>query len=172
MERRPLVVVMVLALGASVGCGSHGSAVAPPVEHAGVAGAPAHDDGRYHYDPARGACVDAGGAAGFNTTTLAQLEASGDGECVDFAASGISSLNDLGSFKDYAGWNLRGARFATLATYVRVVDADLAGADLGDLKVFYFCVTGAVDSHTVLGEATEGCTGEDGRLRCGDSCER
>ena len=66
-------VVMVLALGASVGCGSHGSAVAPPVEPAGEVVAPAHDDGRYHYDPGRGACVDAGGAAGFNSAAARAL---------------------------------------------------------------------------------------------------
>lgn len=122
----------------------------------------------YRYDARTGTCRDAKGEQGRNTTTLEALKASGKGQCVDFAKSGIASLNDGGNFVTFEGWDLRGADLSDVTlTYTLLQKADLRGANLSKMRFFYYCLAGRTDRYTRL---PEGLRPRKGRLSAGDSC--
>lgn len=161
-----------LLILAAVACHAACTSKSGGHDHAtATATAPSAGSTHFRYDSASGECRNGAGSAGFNQTTLAKLLETSDGECVDFAASGITSLNERGDFLTLRGWNLRGARLDTMATYTLLIDADLAGADLRSLRVFYYCVSGTTDAHTQIGERSSDCQAQAGQIRCGDSCE-
>ncbi len=125
--------------------------------------------GRYRYDAATGTCRDSAGVTGWNARRLEVLLETGEGECVDFAASGLRTLNHLGTFVTLTGWNLKGSRLMGLAlTYVLLLDATLQGADLMGLTTFYHCLAGRTDAHS---KAPKECAVKGAGVRCGDSCE-
>ncbi|MBT9557114.1 MAG: pentapeptide repeat-containing protein [Myxococcales bacterium] len=151
------IALRLLAGIASLACAQGQSAVANVARSA-----------HFRYDESAGTCRDGAGNTGYDETTLSALIPSHDGECVSFTKSALTSLNDLGDFVSFEGWNLRGADLgsATLM-YTRLLDADLSGADLGELRHFYYCLRGRVDRYTQL-PAELTATGD--AIDAGDSC--
>jgi hypothetical protein len=80
---------------------------------------------RFRYDETSGKCLDAEGREGYNRSSRAELETTGDAECVDFRGRFNLTYLHLRSA------NLRGANFADVSWYLgEIADSDLTGADL------------------------------------------
>lgn len=105
--------------------------------------------------PARyedGACVDESGAPARNELPFAYVQRTGFGQCTTLAGE----LNgDAFGYPVFAGLDLRGAdlREAKLH-FAAIVDARFEGADLSSFEFGYATVSGSVDEHSTVPDAT------------------